>query len=222
MSGFPRSPALVKGALVAYDTARLGSMPNAIVFQYNPEELSRSFAERTRASAPGHGESAPEEAPAVSGPPVESLQLKVEIDATDMLERQDLTAVRFGIHPALAALELLLTPTLRQMEAQKALGKGGSAAVGPAQLPLVLFVWGASRVLPVKVISLAIRETAFDAQLNPIHAEVTLGLQVLTYQDLAESSLGYQVYLATQARREVLARLGTAASAMRFAGLPLG
>lgn len=216
--GFGASPALLKGALVVYDTVALGQMPNAIVFQYNPEELSRSLAERPSLKA-GDKET-PQDAPRVSGPPVESISLKVEIDATDQLESGDPTAIMLGIHPTLAALEMLVMPTLEQLQLQSLQAVGGAASVGATQLPLVLFVWGASRVLPVKVTSLSIRETAFDSRLNPIHAEASLQLQALTYDELTKNSVGYQVYLAMQARREVMAGMKLAGSAARITGFP--
>jgi hypothetical protein len=57
-------------------------------------------------------------------------------------------------------------------------------SVPTAQLPMVLLVWGPKRILPVKLTQLSISEMLFDCQLNPTHAEVTVGLDVLTPQQL--------------------------------------
>ena len=57
-------------------------------------------------------------------------------------------------------------------------------AVPNSTLPVVLFVWGRKRILPVRVTTLTITETLYDTQLNPTHAEVVIGLRVLTPAEL--------------------------------------
>ena len=47
-------------------------------------------------------------------------------------------------------------------------------------VPVVLFVWGVGRILPVRVKSFSVEETLFSPTLRPIQAKVTLGLEVLT------------------------------------------
>src|SRR5688500_19009752 len=101
-SDFPRSPQVLKGALVAYQLPAL--LPTIIVFQYNPEQLTRSVQART-ASGGGRGD-----AQRTDGPPQESITLSVEIDATDQLEQRDGVTTAVGLHPALAALERLMYP----------------------------------------------------------------------------------------------------------------
>ncbi len=80
-SEFPRSPKILKGALVAYQLPDL--VPTVIVFQYNPEQLTRSLTPRT-ASGGGRGD-----AHRTDGPPEETISLAVEIDAADQLERPE-------------------------------------------------------------------------------------------------------------------------------------
>jgi len=77
--------------------------------------------------------------------------------------------------------------------------------VSPADLPLVLLVWGKSRVVPVKLTSFAISEDAFDTRLNPIAAKVELGMQVLTYMEFTDSSIGRDAFIAYQKAKEGLA-----------------
>ena len=79
--------------------------------------------------------------------------------------------------------------------------------VSPADLPLVLLVWGKSRVVPVKLTSFAIAEDAFDTRLNPIAAKVELGMQVLTYMEFTDSSIGRDAFIAYQKAKESLAQL---------------
>ena len=44
----------------------------------------------------------------------------------------------------------------------------------------MLFVWSASRIVPVRLTDFSITEEAFDPNLNPLRAKVTLGLRVLS------------------------------------------
>jgi hypothetical protein len=183
-SQFPRSPKLLKGALVAYQSQFLGPIPNVIVFQYNPEQLSRSLSYRapTPDYSSGNWGEAMEDIYRVQGPPSETINLSVELDAVDQLEHpaQNESAVLFGLHPALAALELLLYPTDSQVLLNQSLLQAGEAQVSAADAPVVLFVWGLSRVLPVRLTNFSVTEQAFDQRLNPIQAKIDLGMQVLT------------------------------------------
>ena len=58
-------------------------------------------------------------------------------------------------------------------------GKASEHAVRPT-VPVVLFVWGPGRILPVRVTSFSVEETLFSPSLYPIQATVSLGLEVLT------------------------------------------
>jgi len=220
-SDFPRSPKFLKGALVAFESQFLGPIPNIIVFQYNPEQLNRTLAHRSAPAEPSNVGAAREDVQRVLGPPVETITLSVELDAADQLD-EPLThphLVAFGLHPALAALELLLYPSSAQALLNRTLARAGTAQICPADVPLVLFVWGPSRVLPVRLTSFSVTEEAFDTRLNPIRAKVELGLRVLTYMELQDTSLGYTAYLATQIQKEVLARLNLLSSAEQIVGM---
>lgn len=207
-SEFTRRPRLLKGSLVAYDSQFLGSRPNVIVFQYNPNELSRTLAHRSAPPEPGNVGGAREDVQRVLGPPVETINLTVELDAADKLAEpeQHPHVVDSGLQPALAALELLLYPKTAQVLLNQTLAQAGQAQICPADIPLVLFVWGVSRVLPVRLASFSITEQAFDQALNPIQAKVELGMRVLTYMELKETSVGFNAYLASQTQKETLAR----------------
>jgi hypothetical protein len=84
-SEFPRSPKLLKGALVVYESQSPGPPPKVIVFQYNPEQLSRSLATRAAPREPSNVGGAREDVLRVLGPPLESINLSVELDAADQL-----------------------------------------------------------------------------------------------------------------------------------------
>jgi hypothetical protein len=221
-SGNPVNPKILKGALVAFESQLPGSLPNIIVFQYNAEQLNRSIAQNIQPPGGGNIGAAKEDAQRVLGPPTETISLTVELDAADQLEepQKNPTAAAFGLHPALAALELLLYPSTNQINLKNALVMAGSVQICPADLPLVLFVWGPSRVVPVKLTSFSITEQAFDKMLNPIQAKVELGLQVLTYVELKKSSIGYGTYMANQIQKEVLAGMNLISKAQEIIGIP--
>jgi hypothetical protein len=209
-SDFPRSPRLLKGALVVYKSQTPGTQSEAtITFQYNPEQLSRSLASRSNPSEASDIGAAREDAMRVIGPPVETINLTVTLDATDQLEQPDRNpvTVRYGLHPTLALLELLLYPPTPTVEEIERLAAQGEVQLKPADLPLVLLVWGESRVVPVMLTSFAVTEQAFDPKLNPIRAEVRLGMRVLTYMEFPKKSVARDAFLAYQRKKEELAKL---------------
>ena len=201
-SDFPRSPKLIKGALVVFET-KLPVPTNLIVFQYNPETMSRGFQQASGASDPRLGAGGT----ATLLPPIETFQVSVELDAADQLEDKNVLARGVGLHPVLAALELLIHPPSTNLILNKALSLVGSSVISPASVPLVLFVWGPARVVPVRVDSIAITEQAFDQLLNPIQAKVTLGLRALSIPELAQESAPFAALgIVNLVAKEVLAR----------------
>jgi len=214
-SHFPNSPKLVKGALLEFGDALLGLLPNVILFQYNPEQLSHKLDQppgRSASTASTTTES--KETQRTSNLPIESISdLKLILDATDQMEQGDpITAAR-GVSPAIAALEMMMFPLGTSQLNLKSLlhiGKSSSVKVPPQQLPLVLFVWGPWRVVPVNVTSVSVAETEFDQLLNPIRAEVTISLRVISTDDLDKNVFAYGAYVWTQANREANAALNIA------------
>jgi hypothetical protein len=224
MSQFPNSPKLVKGALLEFGDAILGLLPNIILFQYNPEQLSHKLDQPpSRSSSTSNITTEVKETFRTPDLPVESISdLKIVLDATDQMEQGDpITAVR-GIGPAIAALEMMMFPlgtSLLNLGSLLGAGSSGSAKVPPQQLPLVLFVWGPWRVIPVNVTSVSVVEQDFDPLLNPIRAEVTVSLRVISKDDLDKDSFAYGAYVWTQANREVNAALNIANTVQLAAGM---
>jgi len=204
MVSTPGSPRLRKGAIVGVDI--LNPVASVIVFQYNPETLTRSLTARTPERPLGEGGDR-SEALRLAGPPEETIQLEIEIDAADQLERAEDTATAMGVHPALASLEMLLYPKSLAIIANHALLRAGIKEVVAPEAPLTLFVWGPKRVLPVRLTGFSITEQAFDPGLNPIRVSVSLSLTVLNYQDLGLSSLGGALFMAHQVAKEQMATL---------------
>ena len=202
MSSFPGSPQVLKGAIVGLDPAN--PLASIIVFQYNPDTMTRTLkAQSTTSDTADKGE-----ALRLKGPPRETIKVDVEIDAADQLETADAIATTVGLHPTLASLEMLLYPKSATAIANEALAAVGIIEIIPAEAPLTLFVWGAMRILPVRLEEFSITEEAFDTILNPIRAKVSLSLQVLNYQDLGLTSVGGALFMVHQIAKEVMATIG--------------
>ncbi|MDI3466983.1 MAG: hypothetical protein OJF50_005804 [Nitrospira sp.] len=210
MSSFPNSPRLIKGALVGVDI--LNPVGSVVVFQYNPDTMTRRLEAR---AASGDGDRG--EAQRLTGPPKETITLSIEIDATDQLEQANPLAVSMGIYPTLSALETMLYPKSAVVIANTVLSLVGTIEILPMEGPFVLFVWGPQRVLPVRLSSFSITEEAYDQLLNPIRAKAELTLNVLSYQDLGVLHPGHWMFLAHQMSKEVMATLNVANSVQNVA-----
>ncbi len=211
MSTFPNSPRLMKGALIGLDP--FNPLASVTVFQYNPETLTRTLTPQTSGATASAGISAPGEATRLSGPPQETLRLEVILDATDQLEKGDAQAGSVGLHPQLAALEMMLYPKSALVIANEVLLRAGVIEVIAPEAPLAVLAWGPARVLPVRITDFSVTEELHDPQLNPIRAKVTLGLRVLNYRDLGLLSPGGGLFMAHQLAKEVFGTLNTASTA---------
>ncbi len=202
MSTFPNSPRLVKGGIVLIDP-NSSAVIRTIALQYNPDTLTRSL--QIKALAEGGDRS---DAMRLTGPPVETIKVDVELDATDQLEfpEQNPNATEFGLHPQLAALETIVYPDSAQIQSNNSLASAGTLEIIPMETPLTLFIWSKNRVLPVRLTELSITEEAFDPSLNPIRAKVSLGMRVLSVNDLPFSHKGSSLYMSYQQQKENLAR----------------
>jgi hypothetical protein len=204
------SPKLVKGGLVVLNAAS-GAIVRTITLQYNPDTLTRSYQVQG-VGGEGSGERA--QPFRLKGPAIESIKLEAEIDATDALEHpdQNANAVKYGIAPQLAVLEALVNPTTAELQTLNSLSNSGTLEILPPEAPLVLFVWSANRVVPVRVTEFSITEEAFDPSLNPTRAKVSLGLRVMTTDDLGFDHRGSSVFISYLRTRESLAGKTGAAS----------
>jgi hypothetical protein len=216
MTGYSRSPRVLKGGIVLMDRDS-GGVIRAIALQYNPEMLNRSVAMR------GPGEDGDQlEALRLSGPPVETINLEAVLDATDGLETGETTSKEIGIAGDIAALETILYPSAESLAAQDALASRGVIEVLPVVSPLVLFVWGAKRILPVRITDFSVVEESFDPNLNPIRARITLGMRALSVNDLPFSSRGGGLSMVQHRLKETLAGRGTTGGLSAFGTDSLG
>ena len=203
MSAVPISPRLVKGGLILIDPAS-STVQRVITLQYNPDTLTRTLQTQSFSAGSEGGNRA--EALRLKGPPIETIKLDAEIDATDQMEAGDSQTAQTGIHAHLAALETIVYPSADQLDANNALSRSGTLEIVPMEASLTLFVWSKTRILPVRITDFSITEEAFDPQLNPIRAKVSLSLRVLSVDDLGFDSRGGSLFMIYQRQKEQLAR----------------
>ncbi len=219
MTTFPGSPRLLKGGIVLV-TPDTGVVRRIIVLQYNPDTVTRTL--QVQAIGPDGGDRS--QALRIKAPPTETLKVDAEIDATDQLELpdQNATTVQFGIQPQLAVLETIIYPASGDLLANNALASAGTLEIAPMEGPLTLFVWSKTRVLPVRLTDFSITEEAFDVALNPIRAKVSLGMRVLTVNDLGFDHKGGSLYLIYHQQKERLATMsvGGALTSLGISGIP--
>jgi hypothetical protein len=232
----------LKGALISFMPTLAGSTPNVIVFQYNPETITHTWTaagQSGSATSPKAGVN-PRAADYIPG---ESFSFKLFLDGKDMIADGATNPVAAavasvsGVYTRLAALEMLQYPSgaaggpalVGTVSASiSAAGVSASVTGGTSTqnttvprsvVPMALFVWGPQRILPVRVTSLSVTETMYDTLLNPIQAEVSITLQVITPPELSPpvgelTQIGLVAYNYTQALRQAnaIANLGDAAA----------
>lgn len=204
------SPKLTKGGIVLIDP-ETAQVQRVIALQYNAESLKRELKSQESGGDAGADRAEPTR---FKGPAVETISFEADLDATDQLEfpDQNAAAVAYGIAPQIALLESLSQPGSAQLGKVNSQASSGTLEIAPMLAPLLLLVWGAGRVIPVKLTSFSVTEEAFDPALNPIHAKASLSLRVLTVDDLGFASKGGSLFMAYLQNREQLAAKAQPAS----------
>jgi hypothetical protein len=187
---------LLRGALIEYGTSLIGPIPNVVIFQFNPESLSRTLQIPPRPTG-----ATQREVTQAGEKTFEKISFKAHFSAANMLDEGKVLAELFGIGPQLAALEKMVLPSSKIAgligAAIDAIGDaiGGGGSDPPAQpipreaYPRILFIWGLTRVLPVTIDSMRIAELEYDSILNPLRAEVDISLSVIAVDDCSDDVL---------------------------------
>jgi len=199
---FSGSQKLLKGAIVGLDL--FNPLSSVAIFQYNPDQLSRSISPNY--SQAGGGKAEPLR---LAGPPAETISANLKMDLIDQMEQGENGPLGGGIAGYLAALEMMVYPKSVAVAINQGLMLAGTMEVVPPAAPLTLFIYGWKRVVPVKIESLSITETAHDPVLNPIRADVSVSMKVLTYNDLSMTNPGYWAFLTHQVVKETLATVAS-------------
>ena len=201
MSGFPQSPRLLKGGLVLMD-ANTSAVLRIIALQYNPDSVSRTL--QIQGVGPESGDRS--ELLRLKGPPIETWKVDAELDATDQLEIADSTATDVGLQAQLATLELIAYPTSAQLQNLDSQAQSGILEVAAVEAPLTIFVWSKQRIMPVRLTDFSITEEAFDPNLNPIRAKVSLGMRVLNVNDTGFANKAGGLFMTYLLNKEQLSR----------------
>ena len=234
----------MKGALISFMPTFVGSLPNVIVFQYNPDTITHTWTATGRSAKMMNDKDAGTDPLAADQVPGESFSFKLSVDSNEMIAAGNAIGAGLaqvsGVYTRLAALEMLQypsgAPALASLVGSVAasISAGGlsvsasagasaqNAPVPRSEVPVVLFVWGPQRIVPVRVTQLSITETMYDTLLNPIHADVSITLQVLTPElvsginDGEMKQIAKVAYAYTQGLRQVqaVANLGDAAASI--------
>jgi hypothetical protein len=216
----PISPRLVRAGIVTMDPDT-SVVQGIIALQYNPDSLTRTLQIQ---ATPGGQDGVRVDALRLRGPAIETIKLEAELDAVDQLEfpNQNPMAVQFGLQPQLAQLEMLVNPTVETLNSDNNMANQGSLEIIPLEQPLTLFVWSKTRVVPVRLTDFSITEEAFDVNLNPIRAKVSLGFRVLNVDDLGFDNPGGQMFMTYLTQKEQLASKvpNVAISVLGLGGLP--
>ena len=201
----PIAPRLLKGAIIGMDIGN--PLASVAVFQYNPDTITR------RLSARATPQTDRVDASRLFGPPSETISVQIEVDAAD--QGLGNAASALGVHAPVAALEMLLYPKSFFVIANWAQMQTGLINFIAPAAPLTLFVWGPTRVVPVRITEMTITEEAHDNLLNPVRAKIDLSMHVLSYYDLPPAHAGSVLFLVHQVTKEILATTNTAWSIAR-------
>lgn len=193
---------MLKGALVSLSS--VVPIPSLIRFQYNPSELTRKV---TPSFYPTGAKGATRVEPArFGGAPTETIDLKARLDATDGMESGSVISTTMGIRPQLAALELFAYPSLVAVAKDIKLYSEGTVGAVPTPAARTLLIFGMTRIVPIRITGISVTEQMFDSNLNPIRAEVSLSMEVISYsqvtdpkEPLSVAFLAYQGVLEAQA-----------------------
>jgi hypothetical protein len=194
----------LKGALLV--VSKTIPIPRVVVFQYNPANLRRRLAPQLM-GGDAQGRSS---VIMYTGAPTETIDVDVEVDAADQDSFAAAASGSLGLQPQLAAIEIMLYPGSVMVALNTALLAAGTIEIGPYPAPTVLFVWGTQRIVPVKITSYSVTEEAFDAELNPIRASISLSMQVLSYSDVSPDDPAFPLFMAYQVTKEGQAASGYA------------
>ena len=222
-NGFSNQPKILRGAFVEFG---ISLPPLIVVFQFNPLSITRTRT-ATVSLPPAKKSDVLRNLDFISqvkkdpvqllkvrfkGTTVavaqETLSFDIRLDATDKLNEGDALTQQFGIAPQLSTLELMMLP-----KGQSLMGEALSMLIGSAKNafslvdtaknpPVILFIWGRKKVMPVEIKSMTIKEEEFSTDLNPIRATASVQLEVIEGPNAP--------FLYTKAMKEVMSLLNLA------------
>ncbi|SFA78429.1 hypothetical protein SAMN05421688_0859 [Poseidonocella pacifica] len=218
---------VLPGVLVEYGSGVLPLPLNIVAFQFNPESITRTLhLPATGAGSDPERNARRREHAQISAPPLESFEITAHFSAADDLGKGGAASAiprLFGVGPQIAALEKMAYPSEGLIsgligEAIDAIGDalggnddGATRSVPRKPAPRILFIWGPSRLVPVHIKSMSIIENKYDALLNPVQAEVRIGLEIPNAPPRGDSvAEGALTYTATVKDAQAILNLAKA------------
>jgi hypothetical protein len=235
--GYSRSPRLIKGAIVQFGGFPIIPLPipNIIIFQYNPESMSRSLNPFNKPPTDEQKKAIQEATGKLDAPfdPEETFNVTLFLDATDHLEIENPITIVTGVADRMAALEMLLYPEgdglLKGLLSSAITSISGGALkpdslINRGKVPITLFVWGTGRIVPVRLTSFNVEETSWNIALYPLRARVTIGMKVITSAELyadgrTAATIAGVCYDFTRGQKEILAALNIANTVESVVGM---
>jgi hypothetical protein len=215
---------MLRGALIEYGTDLIGPIPNVVIFQFNPESLSRALQVPARPTGATQRETTQ-----AGEKTFEKITFTAHFSAVNMLDEDKALARLFGIGPQLAALEKMVLPSSKIAGLiGAAIDKIAGAVAGPTQpaqaiprekYPRILFIWGPTRVLPVTIDSMTIAEQEYDFLLNPMRAEVSITLSVIAIDQCSDDVLAKGALTYSTIAKEAMAIANLANTAEQIVDL---
>ena len=226
-SDLPPGNRAVPGAFIQLIPDIVAFTPNIVLFQYNPEKITRGLTPWNpfEGSTSSRGAAAPDVAPT---PPDEKIGFELQLDATDSAQTSNPLNRTTGVASRIAALRKLTKPSKGMLgdlvqSVGNLVGADTSIAERPS-IPITFLIFGPGLMLPVRVTTFSVEETLFTEALYPIHAKVTVELQVLRpdmfkcKEDLI-SDLAIAAWNLNQIQEDALAIANLANGAFDVVGL---
>jgi len=170
----PWSTPWISGALVRINPSSVLDK-SLVVFQYNPETLTRSLK-------PNYYDK--DSRDLLAGPAKQTITLTIQLEGSDKAWNS-----LIGVLPTLAGLEMMVNPSVLDLGKYELNVTTGKMQAIPPPAPRIIFVWGPGRILPVFVESLTIKEKMFNSLLTPMMAEADLTLEVCPFDEAGDTDL---------------------------------
>ena len=242
MSSNPKANWRVPGAIVQWTAAAIIPIPTIIVFQYNPESISRTLQPFEEPDSNRSGSATRIAALKAVGAqtqptdPTETISLSLYLDASDPLNDGWPIAIPFGVQDRLSALEQLMYPATNSALGQLVNAISSSLASSLKSItssatvetiPLTLFIWGPGRIVPVRMTTFSVEEQQWNQLLYVQRAKVNVSMRVLTDTEIENTGMSSMqgkdiakfCYNFTKGQKEVLALASIASDVAGIVGM---
>jgi len=211
--GIPFVNKLIRGALVQLIPDVIAFIPNIVIFQYNPEKVTRSLTpyNPTPTANGGRVATAPDTEPFN---PEEKIAFALHLNATEGLGAYNPITMATGVASRIAALRKMVKPTSGMLSdikgsAMALMNKTSSSLSRPSR-PITFLIYGPGLIVPVRITTFSVEESLHTPLLYPHDATVTLELVVQTPEQFCCSNIQFKdlaisAYNLTKLQEDALA-----------------